>query len=1004
MCVEDNSVQTPFGDDDERTITTQQSAKGAQVLFEWQTSYGRNGYVSLTCDPNESGIKVTDCSVDSYVATLTGKSKYACEDASPSPTPKPTGCMLDGFSKLGDFANEGPFTQSLGAGNGNVVFALCTAIGSECDTDFASMMCEDEQTSYGDVGDLSVERQANGVLFTLSSTSSNNEAYIVMECADGDTKFSKTLYSSNDGTITIEGTSRNACPDDNASPTPLPSECVMGDFPDVAQLAIDGPYIVDTFELAVCTELMLPCSYDDFGVSVCERASSPSNEQAYGSFSSEQSSAVLDKQAILFSYQWNQGNSAQAAVLVRCDADATSTTFETVYSSQYNNEVGIVGSSPHACPSADVPAPTFPDQCLLKKFTKGLTALWEMGTFHLTDDGSTVTFSVCQPIDTFCQVNSLGSTVCLRDADQPDSDTIFGELANVKVGPMVNDSGVFVTYQGTDNGNVVSSVLAVTCDESLRGKKPLWDKIIGNGGSTLSITGQAFEACTNYVPPPSPTPGTPTPTGSPEPNKHKKDGKHNGVFIGLMVAAGVILIIAVCVCVYLGARQQERRRMQSERMPLVRGQADESAAVAVGAGAGAVGKGGQIQTSTVASQQSSIGSVGTLSWANNPTPVLSTYGTVMVDPATESDGASHSTYAPPSTTSGNGGGVQAAVVDEPAVSPVSSASTLTLTMLNKTIDLDDKERVMIPQFNFADIADRLTSENMVARGNFGEVFVCMMGGKTVAVKRAFVAKDDRALEVRRAFVQETHLLYTSKHPNILKVYGGCFTLPNLCFISEYLDKTSLFNTLHKKNAERLQFSTKVNILLQVASGMTYLHEREPPIIHRDLKSLNVLLSGDNEVRIADFGLARSLQQQQSHVVTVHKHAGSPAWMAPELLRDEEASINSKVDVFAFGVMAWEVISERVPWKGCAYADIIRRVGLGRERVPSSALRDTMNLHHSDVDLATQDSIITLIETCMAEDPKTRPSFDTLHSMIERLVNATSLAESWDLAMDDLLDA
>ncbi|CAM9271886.1 unnamed protein product, partial [Sphacelaria rigidula] len=131
------------------------------------------------------------------------------------------------------------------------------------------------------------------------------------------------------------------------------------------------------------------------------------------------------------------------------------------------------------------------------------------------------------------------------------------------------------------------------------------------------------------------------------------------------------------------------------------------------------------------------------------------------------------------------------------------------------------------------------------------------------------------------------------HPNIVHLHGACMTPPRLFYVME-LCEMSLFHLLHQCR-RCIATKARVRMALDISRSMAYLHSRDPPIIHRDLKSLNLLLASDNvTVKLCDFGLVRT-------TVTA---AGTPAYMAPELLQGRP--FNKTVDVYAFGILLWEV--------------------------------------------------------------------------------------------------
>jgi serine/threonine-protein kinase CTR1 len=122
--------------------------------------------------------------------------------------------------------------------------------------------------------------------------------------------------------------------------------------------------------------------------------------------------------------------------------------------------------------------------------------------------------------------------------------------------------------------------------------------------------------------------------------------------------------------------------------------------------------------------------------------------------------------------------------------------------------------------------------------------------------------------------------------------GACTTPPELCIVTEFIARGSLHDVM-KANRPDFDWKRKLKIATHAAIGMLYLHSRSPPIVHRDLKSDNLLVTDDFSCKVCDFGLAR-VKAHVTHVETSHANAGTPAWMAPELLRGEE--FDERVDV------------------------------------------------------------------------------------------------------------
>jgi serine/threonine-protein kinase CTR1 len=132
-----------------------------------------------------------------------------------------------------------------------------------------------------------------------------------------------------------------------------------------------------------------------------------------------------------------------------------------------------------------------------------------------------------------------------------------------------------------------------------------------------------------------------------------------------------------------------------------------------------------------------------------------------------------------------------------------------------------------------------------------------------------------------------------------------------------LADSSLFDLLHNSRLDRFTLHQRLSMCHQVAKGLLYLHQMTPPVIHRDIKSHNVLVFNDNNsdddivLKLCDFGLVR----------TKTTAAGTPNYMAPELFR--QASFSAAVDVYAFAVLACEIFTQQLPYRGYDPSDIAR---------------------------------------------------------------------------------
>ena len=155
-----------------------------------------------------------------------------------------------------------------------------------------------------------------------------------------------------------------------------------------------------------------------------------------------------------------------------------------------------------------------------------------------------------------------------------------------------------------------------------------------------------------------------------------------------------------------------------------------------------------------------------------------------------------------------------------------------------------------------------------------------------------------------------------RHPNIAQFLGACTCPPDLCIVLEYLTRGSVFDLLHSRF--QVTWDMVKRIAIDTALAMNYLHLCKPPIIHRDLKSANLLLSEDWTVKLSDFGLSRAMENQL-HLTRV----GTTGWTAPEVLSNQKYT--TKADVFSFGVLLWELVTRRVPYEGMGMSVLIRCV-------------------------------------------------------------------------------
>ena len=219
------------------------------------------------------------------------------------------------------------------------------------------------------------------------------------------------------------------------------------------------------------------------------------------------------------------------------------------------------------------------------------------------------------------------------------------------------------------------------------------------------------------------------------------------------------------------------------------------------------------------------------------------------------------------------------------------------------------------------------------QGSFGLIYSAAYDGSAVAVKQC--SSDGSQIKTKmRELLLELSVLVRIRHPNIVTFWGTAADFPfsqgkpYIGMVFELCSKGSLYKVLHQNHGKRVSFREKMKYALEVARGMSYIHAKG--IIHRDLNSRNILLTHEGHAKVADFGCARKLKGSALTTTTI---SGSPAYMAPEQL--DGADLTDKVDVWAYGVLLWELVSEQVPWanKGNSLDALKRVVCTQGERLP-----------------------------------------------------------------------
>lgn len=210
-----------------------------------------------------------------------------------------------------------------------------------------------------------------------------------------------------------------------------------------------------------------------------------------------------------------------------------------------------------------------------------------------------------------------------------------------------------------------------------------------------------------------------------------------------------------------------------------------------------------------------------------------------------------------------------------------------------------------------------------------------------------------------------------RHPNVCLYLGACTDPP--CLVMEYCAKCSLDMLLkaglaNGQMAKRLSWPRLLSMALDGAKGMLYLHTRQPPVAHRDLKSANLLVDSHWHVKVADFSLSRALEMGAPAYTVV---STNPRWLAPEVLSGQPGQLPA--DVWAFGTVMWELMTWRLPFEDLNTFQIIAKV----QNQGCSGLRVPPPDQLPAGPLATYTAYRELMEACWAPEPAARPHFDAI---------------------------
>ncbi|CAL9014593.1 unnamed protein product [Prunus brigantina] len=279
---------------------------------------------------------------------------------------------------------------------------------------------------------------------------------------------------------------------------------------------------------------------------------------------------------------------------------------------------------------------------------------------------------------------------------------------------------------------------------------------------------------------------------------------------------------------------------------------------------------------------------------------------------------------------------------------------------------------------------KLIVKGAIARGTFGTVHRGIYDGQDVAVKLLDWGEeghrsDAEIASLRAAFTQEVAVWHKLDHPNVTKFIGatmgtselhiqtdnGQVAMPSnvCCVVVEYCPGGALKSYLIKNRRRKLAFKLVVQLALDLARGLCYLHSKK--IVHRDVKTENMLLDKTRTVKIADFGVARV---EASNPNDMTGETGTLGYMAPEVLNGNP--YNRKCDVYSFGICLWEIYCCDMPYPDLSFSE-----------VTSAVVRQNLR---PEMPRCCPSSLANVMKRCWDANPDKRPEMDEVVAMLEAI--------------------
>ncbi|KAJ9162737.1 hypothetical protein P3X46_022490 [Hevea brasiliensis] len=286
--------------------------------------------------------------------------------------------------------------------------------------------------------------------------------------------------------------------------------------------------------------------------------------------------------------------------------------------------------------------------------------------------------------------------------------------------------------------------------------------------------------------------------------------------------------------------------------------------------------------------------------------------------------------------------------------------------------------------------NNFSDANIIGIGGYGRVYRGILtGGKLVAIKRA----QRGSLQGNVEFKTEIELLSRVHHKNLVSLVGFCYELDEQMLVYEHISNGTLKDSISGRSGIQLSWARRLQIALDSARGLTYLHElANPPIIHRDIKSTNILLDDQLTAKVADFGLSKPLDHAEGHVSTQVK--GTMGYMDPEYFMTQQ--LTDKSDVYSFGVVMLELVTGRNPIHQGRHIVTVVRMAMDKTK-------DLYNLHEIldpaigvGNTLKGLEKFVDLAIRCVEEWRANRPAMGQVVKEIENIAEQAGLNYDFEM--------